>query len=184
MTREIWKDIEGYNGRYQISNQGRVRSFCRSSRNTTSRPRFLTPYIRNGYLHIALSNPLKTFKIHRTVLYHFKGKPKKKQQGNHINGIKADNRIKNLEWVTCQENIRHAFRLGLKKGDKGPRVYRRKLIKQISIVTGKVVNIWTGAVEAGKQLNICSYAIRNCLYKKTKTSAGFKWEFVIKEGVE
>jgi hypothetical protein len=106
MTEEIWKDLPEYEGLYQISNLGRVYSLFLN--------RIIKPF-RNqkGYLRLDLRGKKRTTKVvHRLVLETFTG-PQPKLQVNHKNGIKDDNRLENLEWVTGQQNVDHAWRTGL-----------------------------------------------------------------------
>jgi hypothetical protein len=107
---EIFKLIYGHED-YQIGNLGNVKS------NKRKKESLLKPMIRNGYLRIDLNN--KTFTIHRLVAEAFIPNPDNKSQVNHINGIKTDNRVENLEWVTQSENIRHAIKIGIKKPSLG-----------------------------------------------------------------
>lgn len=108
---EIWKPIKGYNGNYEISNIGRVKSFMGKA------PKILKIYIdRYGYEYVALSKnrAMKKHKVHRLVAKHFIGEPKSNKQINHKNGIKTDNYPENLEWCTASENINHAIETGLR----------------------------------------------------------------------
>lgn len=119
--KEEWKDISGYEGRYQISNMGRVKSLPRIIKNGIGechkKGRILKPQKAvKGYIRVTLCNEeyCKPFKIHRLVAEHFIPNPENKPQVNHINGDKTDNRVDNLEWCTNGENQLHAYKLGLK----------------------------------------------------------------------
>ena len=108
---EIWKDIEGYEGIYQVSNMGRVRSLTRKVWNYTKPGRILRPGAKeNGYLHVALSNGSKKEKhahVHRLVAAAFIPNPDNLPEVNHKNYDKTDNRIDNLEWCTSRYNKAH-----------------------------------------------------------------------------
>lgn len=114
---EIWKDIKGYEGYYQVSNLGNVRRLPTiiKYKNEGFRnypPKDLIPEkTYDGYLRIVLMKEHKKqrFQIHRLVADAFIPNPENKEQVNHINGNKADNRVENLEWCTSSENARHAF---------------------------------------------------------------------------
>jgi hypothetical protein len=115
---EIWRDIKDYEGLYQVSNLGRVRSVPRILQNgMRKKGMIINPHIRSNYVYIGLydrvSKKNKSQIVHRIVAQTFITNPLNKEQVNHINGIKTDNRVENLEWVTQQENMRHAFKTGL-----------------------------------------------------------------------
>lgn len=107
LAGEEWKDIEGTDGKYQISNYGRVKSF------QWGKPKIITPRLDlDGYLSCELSiQPMKRriFGIHRLVAKHFIPNTESKPQINHKDGIRWNSCISNLEWVTRSENVRHAF---------------------------------------------------------------------------
>lgn len=117
---EIWKDIPGFEGMYQASNTGNIRSigFYVPAKNGSKRfapPKMLIPLpTKLGYNRVKIQG--KYLSVHRLVASAFLGLPKKDIQVNHKNGIKHDNRVENLEWVTCSENLSHAFRNKLNLG--------------------------------------------------------------------
>lgn len=125
---EVWKDIKGYEGLYQISNFGRVKSLERIVNTNFGKPKLqLECYIsgfKNTYGYKAYNfmknGKTKPLLFHRLVAIHFIPNPKNKSQVNHIDGNKINNHILNLEWATCKENINHCFKNGFKsfKGEK------------------------------------------------------------------
>jgi hypothetical protein len=125
--KEIWKDIEGYEGHYQVSNLGRVKSLERVVKRRHNTTRTITEKILkqrskpSGYEYYQLSGRgiLKNMYTHRLVALSFIPNPKEKTQVNHINGIKTDNRVNNLEWSTPKENAGHAMRTGLTNNKRG-----------------------------------------------------------------
>lgn len=113
MQKELWKDIVGYEGLYQVSNLGQVKSF-----HIYSKGRILKSDARkDDYLYVTLCKGKdrykKSYRIHRLVLLAFLGSRPTKKEGNHINGIKSDNSLKNLEWMTSKQNTLHAMKIGL-----------------------------------------------------------------------
>lgn len=107
---EIWRDIDGFDGLYQVSNLGRVKSFHHGER-------ILKVWLRSGYPQVGLHRGGKSEKmpVHRLVAEAFIPNPESKPEVNHLNGNRVDNRVENLEWATHIENIQHAVATGLKK---------------------------------------------------------------------
>lgn len=128
---EEWKDIEGFEGYYQVSSLGRVRSLDRMVRSAvksgyrTSRGIVMRQDVgRFGYCRVPLSMKRKTvaYLIHRLVATAFIPNPNNHPAVNHIDGNKLNNAVENLEWITHQGNIIHSIGLGLTKiGDSHPR---------------------------------------------------------------
>lgn len=114
LNNEVWKDVPDFEGHYQISNFGRVRSILTSQ--GTYRERLRKTYLdRNGYENVDLWKLNKQYKqlVHRLVAKAFIPNPENKPTVNHIDGIKHNNVLSNLEWVTQSENLVHAAETGL-----------------------------------------------------------------------
>lgn len=122
MEQEIWKDIKGYEGKYQVSNFGNVRSLMYHNTKGIKRISLLKPATDgSGYFRCALSknNILTTFKVHRLVAQAFIPNPNNYPQINHIDGNKKNNRVENLEWCTNSMNQIHAYSNNLNQGARG-----------------------------------------------------------------
>lgn len=110
MNTEIWKEIEGTDGRYSVSTRGRMHN---NKRNRAVNPYVdVKKYLRIGYY---VNGRIVTKFLHRVVAEAFIPNPHNRTTINHIDGDKANNCVENLEWVTQKENMHHAWRLGLKK---------------------------------------------------------------------
>jgi hypothetical protein len=114
--KEKWKEINGYKGIYLVSNHGRIKKVFPGK--DTSDKIMCVNIDRAGYhtIKLAKNNTRKHFKIHRLVASQFLDKKKRNQtEVNHKNGLKSANHACNLEWISPSENIKHAFKTGLKK---------------------------------------------------------------------
>ena len=171
MTKEVWRDIEGYEDLYQVSDQGRVKSLGRKWRKSE---RILKPVVRHdGYVVVGLysGGKPKTFKVHRLVCEAFHENPGNKPQVNHINEIKTDNRASNLEWATARENSNFGTRterLG-KAQSKPVGQYTRD---------GELVKIWPSAREVERQTGFRHGYICQSANGKRKQAYGFIWKYV------
>lgn len=130
---EIWKDIEGFEGVYQISNYGRVKSLRKKCgtiiKEESMRKLSLT---RDGYYKVRLIRGDKdvTTRVHRLVAKAFIPNPENKETVNHIDGNKLNNHVDNLEWSTRHEQLQHAYDLGLKKPHRGAKNSQAKLTNE------------------------------------------------------
>jgi hypothetical protein len=155
MEQEIFKPIKGYEGFYEVSNFGRVRSL--NYKRTRGTKNMVTWAQSNGYVYVKFSNINNrvTKSVHRLVAEAFIPNFKNKAEVNHINGIKTDNRVENLEWVTRHENINHSFEIGLRgRGEKSHMFNRTGSLNSNS---KKVINILNGKVYES-----ASFAAKEC----------------------
>lgn len=178
---EIWKDVAGYEGRYSVSNLGRVKSLQVWNGNQHLRKYdgcdlVLKPCDgRNGYYYVSLCGRKHT--IHRLVAEAFIPNPESKSQVNHIDGNKLNNCVDNLEWCTNRENALHARKHGLLDGrDLASAAKHSKRISQFDLF-GNFIKSWPSATIAGKELGIDSSSISKCCNGKKKTTGGYTWEY-------
>jgi hypothetical protein len=154
--KEIWLDVIGYEGLYQVSNLGRVKSIRRKKQI------IMNPTVRNvGYCCLTFykRDVKKMHDIHRLVCQTFLPNPYNKKTVNHINGIKTDNRLINLEWSTQKENVNHASLNGLRK-DKGEHNNFSKLtneeVYKIKYLHKDLTQVEIGKIYGVKQSTISS----------------------------
>lgn len=163
---EEWKDIEGYEGLYQVSNLGRVK---RSKGKYMKSERILMLFINTpGYLQVMLckNNKCKKFTVHRLVANAFIPNPENKPQVNHIDEDKTNIKVSNLEWVTAKENVNH--------GTRNER--SSKKIKAIDIANGEW-NDYKSISECARELGLHQSSISMCLKGKRKTSGGYTFKY-------
>jgi len=133
---EVWMDIKGFEGLYQVSNIGRVKSLERKVSGKLGSLRklpemLLKPIKKDGYLRVTLQNKdRRNYRIHRLVCEAFKDNKFMKPYVNHINGIKTDNRAENLECCTQKENMVHAKKNNLLKPKRGDESVNSKISEQ------------------------------------------------------
>ncbi|MFV0976959.1 NUMOD4 motif-containing HNH endonuclease [Bacillus paranthracis] len=158
MITELWKPVSGYEGIYEVSSLGRVRSLDRivvdyRGIKKKVRGKILSPGLTNkGYCIVSLNAVDKrhTLTVHRLVANAFIPNLDNKPQVNHINGIKTDNRICNLEWLTNEENMKHAINNGL--ANKGGRK-KGSQNKKITICSKKRNNVVPMSIEERRELD-------------------------------
>lgn len=174
---ENWKDIPGYEGRYQASDSGEIKRICRTHmilKQTKT---------NTGYFSVGLNanGKQKTCLVHRLVTAAFYGWEPEKDV-NHINGVKTDNRVENLQWCTRSENIKHAFKLGLSRnhlwmlGKVGAANARAKPVIQ-KAKSGQEVARFTCIKEAAFTTGIAESGISAAARGVQKTAGKCLWEF-------
>lgn len=178
---EVWKDVKGYEKLYEVSNYGNVRSL---NYNGTKKVVLLKPQETiHGYFMVQLykNGISKKFQVHRLVMISFVENTKNKPCVNHKNGIKTDNRLENLEWVTYSENEKHSHHiLGKKyyqpmKGMFGLNHNRSNPVVQISL-DGFIIADYDSRKEAFDKTGISQSNISLCVSGKRKKAGGYIWK--------
>ena len=186
LLNEEFRDIKGYNNKYQISNYGRVKSlFFKNNKYTIKREKILKNINRdnkkNSYMIINLrKNNYKFYYIHRLVARAFLKKKKYQDQINHKDGNKQNNRVDNLEWCNESENQLHSIRMGLKKPAKGLQCANTREVAQY---TKDMIFIkkWDYIAMASKELNIVPSNITRCCKKQIPSAGGYVWHYIEEE---
>lgn len=184
MENIIWKDIKGYEGIYQVSNYGQVKSLRRLRKSSKGsvcivRERLMKSKIdKYGYVAYSLCKESKMsyFTSHRLVALAFIENKHNYKQINHINGNKLDNSIYNLEWCDNQHNMKEAYRLGLSKARKSKDNLLSKKIGKIK--DGIFVKEYHSLSDACFDNKVVKSAIGNCLKGRSKSCAGFQWVYL------
>lgn len=169
LPHEIWRDIRGYEGLYQVSNFGRVKSFHFGKEK-------LRKLVLNdkGYLLVGLNKAGKTkkFGVHILVATAFLPNLENKPEVNHRDGNKQNNHVSNLEWVTERENVQHAFRIGLNRATKGSNHTNSKLLDDDVRYIREVCipgDFKLGFGSLAEMFGVCKATIRKVYLGKTYT---------------
>lgn len=164
---EIWRNIEGYEGLYKISNKGRVKSLYNGSERIL-RPSWMT----GGYLYVVLckNGNQSNQRIHRLVAKAFIPNPENLPEINHKDENKKNNCVENLEWMRHIDNCNY--------GSRNERL-SRKLLQYSK--DGKFIMEWPGAHEVERVLGIDQGNISKCCKGKLKSSGGFIWKYKEKD---
>lgn len=185
---EIWKDVEGYEGLYQVSNLGRIKSLPRWIEFSDGRVRFYQEKIKKdkkvstGYRQVTLYRNCvnEYFYVHRLVAGAFIPNPNNLIDINHIDGNKTNNLVTNLEWCSRSENIKHAYDTGLRIAHTGDAIEKKsKAVLQFK-EDGTFVAEYPSETEAAKK-NMCkqstiSYYCRGN-NKHKKMYMGYIWKY-------
>lgn len=166
--KEIWRDIKGYEGKYQVSNLGNIKSL--DYKRTGEEQLIKQCKDRYGYPVVLLykNGNRKQYSVHRLVAFAFIPNPLNKPQVNHMNRNKSDNNIKNLEWCSNLENMQHAIKTGINK-------YKRKIIQYDKSMNS--IKEWDSIVEASNELNMTRANIIQCCRGKQKSAGGYTWRY-------
>lgn len=163
---EKWKDIEGYEGLYQISSMGRVKSL---KRNNTKGKVLKMPLDKDGYCQVTLSknNIRKTMRVHKLVALAFvDGKTAEKNMVNHKNEIKDDNRVENLEWCDAKYNTNY---------NNMPMKRAEWCRKPIVAVKGDSFLHFESIADAERTLKANHANVCECLHGRRKTVKGYRF---------
>ena len=190
---EIWKDVNGFEGIYQVSNMGRVKSLIRKRADKRGRvihykEKILKQHPNSkGYMRICLKGGEKTevWFVHRLVAVHFveNPKPKKFRIVNHLDSDYLNNRADNLEWTDAVGNVRHAMSKGrLDRTDEWLHHLREGLKKRFTPIigydpqTGKIEKKFESIQECGRS-GFCVSSVCQCCKGKRKTHRGLAWKY-------
>ena len=183
---EIWKPVVGYEGLYEVSSYGRVRSVDHYANTGIrhSEKRLVSGHVlkqaakRDGYLSVDLSkeNRVKTIHVHKLVATAFLEKQEQHTQVNHINCDKHDNRVENLEWCTCEENRAHA-KLNGRYHNPNKKAVRCKQTNMVFASSYKAAE-WVNETRYGnaKQTKNIASKIRAACLGMQKVAHGYTWE--------
>lgn len=184
---EIWKGIKNYEGLYQVSNKGNIKSLARIDyHNHHIKERILKPVANNnGYVIVCLykDGKGKRFTVHRIVAMSFLENSNNYTEINHKDEDKTNNCVENLEWCTHKQNINYGTRneRACKKHSEKTKqkmsVAHSKPVLQIDPVTNKIIKEWKSAKEVFEKLGFYQNAISSCCLGKHKTCGGFIWKF-------
>ena len=184
--KEIWKDIAGWEGIYQISNKGRIKSFKQDKKGKI----LSLANKKGGYFSFVLQKSgmmSKSTRIHRLVAEAFLPNPHNLPEVNHIDGNKQNNSVENLEWCTRSHNAKHSIAMHPHQIDKMilfNKYGKTDPILQIS-KSGEVLRWFPSGAEAGRQTGICARNIMQVANRTPfndkgqirKTAGGYIWRF-------
>lgn len=188
---EVWKPIKDYEGYYEVSNLGRIRSLDRyvnhkSGTKYLQRGIVMAPRFRGGYVTTALSKfgHTKYCRIHRLVAQAFIPNPENKPTVNHMDGNKMNNTVENLEWATQSENQLHAIRTGLVSQESLRKaVYARMLVASKPVYCVKMDKHFPSIREASRSTGMTSNIIRTSIrenrsifFRKGKNYFTFRYD--------
>ena len=181
---EIWRPITGYEGYYEVSNLGRVRSLEHTDRNGHRyKSRVLIPHKRGGYrsVHLSKDGKVRWLSVHRLVATEFCDKPNGMDIVNHIDNNPSNNCASNLEWTDYKGNMRHAARQGRMRGNPDNLAKAAEARKKpvVAIAKDGSRQMFESAAEAARSLGVNRGHIAACCRQEYgyKTVGGYVFEY-------
>lgn len=171
---EVWKSVPGYEGIYEVSDQGRVKSLARETNNQYGKTDIIMSpgWSPNGYYFVTLckNGVHKNARIHRLVAEAFIPNPGGLPQVNHKDCDRSNNKAENLEWCTAEYNINYA--------DRNKKAGVKSAIPVFQYTKcGEFVKRYDSAVQAEKETGIASQNISKCRAGKLPSAGGFVWKY-------
>lgn len=184
-----WLEVKGYEGFYEVSNDGLIKSLSRArisnkgvEQHNNNGEKILNTPIKGGYVrvHLTKDGKSKEKRVHRLVAEAFLPEREKIQnEVNHIDGNKTNNNFHNLEWCSSKENSVHAFKSGL--GNRKANDTTSRKINKMSL-EGEFIESYESIKQAMRDNDIKSKGIYKCCQGTAKMCGGFKWELVEDDG--
>lgn len=173
---ELWKDVKGYEGLYQVSNLGNVRSLVRQTKG-----KLLAQSKRRGYLYVGLykkddceNRTIKQVLVHRLVAEAFVSNPNSYNEVNHIDECKTNNRADNLEWCSHKYNINYGMGAIRRKQHSGEPFAKAVIQKDLE---GNVLKRWRSLGEIERKTGMAKSGICRCCNRQNATAYGYVWVY-------
>lgn len=177
MINEVWKSIDGYDGYYEVSNLGNIRSVDRCVIASNGAKKYFkgqqlkTWHSHNGYVlcNLKKNGKSKTVRVNRIVAQTFIPNPYNHPVINHINFDKDDNCVDNLEWCSHKYNINYTYNNCMSKSQKH--------VLKLDPYTLQVLDEYISLADAARNNNCYFQNISRCCYNKDYKCGGYKWRF-------
>lgn len=186
LKKEIWRPVNGFAGYYEVSNFGNVRSINRKKEHNTAKCGFISidgkllkqAISAKGYRIVYLSKhgKMKTVRVHRLVALAFLPQVSGKNQVNHIDGNKQNNRLDNLEWCNNSENQIHAWKHGLRHFSENAGRKRKPVIQKY-LRSGEEIQRYNSIAGAARALKINGGNLRSVCNGLRHSCGGYAWEY-------
>lgn len=185
---EIWKDIQGYEGIYQVSNLGNVKSLNYRNRGYAQN---LVPKTNNKgrlWVELAKNRIKKPFQISRLVAETFVENPEKLPIVNHKDENPKNNRVDNLEWCTLSYNVRYSIKRHPERTRKGIQTGKRNCIRNGKLTNlrvyqltleGEIVREWDNSTQIKRETGMSDWSISECCRGNRSKAYGFRWQYAI-----